>query len=92
MACSGQVRAASFASVSWSGAVTLISMALEAVTPPPDLADVAPEAGPGAAAVVATLLAKRVAGRLSGAALSRIFAVLLLTIGIFVGVESLLGR
>jgi uncharacterized protein len=43
------------------------------------------------ASVVGTLLGRRVAGRLSGAALSRIFAVLLLTIGIFVGIESLLG-
>jgi hypothetical protein len=44
-----------------------------------------------AASVVGTLLGRRVADRLSGAALTRIFAVLLLLIGIFVGVESLLG-
>ena len=43
------------------------------------------------ASVVGTLLGRRVAGRLSGAVLTRTFAVLLLIIGIFVGVESLLG-
>ena len=42
------------------------------------------------ASVVATLLGRRVAGRLSGAVLTRTFAVLLLIIGIFVGVESLM--
>jgi uncharacterized protein len=41
------------------------------------------------ASVVGTLLGRRVADRLSGAALTRIFAVLLLLVGIFVGVESL---
>jgi len=43
------------------------------------------------ASVVGTLLGRRVAGRLSGAVLTRTFAVLLLIIGIFVGVESLMG-
>jgi uncharacterized membrane protein YfcA len=43
------------------------------------------------ASVVATLLGRRVAGRLSGAVLSRIFALLMLLVGIFVGAESLLG-
>jgi len=43
------------------------------------------------ASVVGTLLGRRVAGRLSGATLTRLFAVLLLLIGIFVGAESLLG-
>ena len=43
------------------------------------------------ASVVGTLLGRRVADRLSGAALTRIFALLLLLVGIFVGVESLLG-
>lgn len=43
------------------------------------------------ASVVGTLLGRRVADRLSGAALTRIFAVLLLLVGIFVGAESLLG-
>jgi uncharacterized membrane protein YfcA len=43
------------------------------------------------ASVVGTLLGRRVADRLSGAALTRVLAVLLLIIGIFVGVESLIG-
>ena len=43
------------------------------------------------ASVVGTLLGRRVAGRLSGAVLTRTFAVLLLIIGIFVGVESLMS-
>ena len=43
------------------------------------------------ASVVGTLLGRRVADRLSGTALTRIFAVLLLLVGIFVGAESLLG-
>jgi hypothetical protein len=43
------------------------------------------------ASVVGTLLGRRVAGRLSGATLTRLFAVLLLLIGIFVGAESLIG-
>ena len=42
------------------------------------------------ASVVGTLLGRRVADRLSGTALTRIFAVLLLLVGIFVGAESLL--
>jgi uncharacterized membrane protein YfcA len=42
------------------------------------------------ASVVGTLLGRRVADRLSGAALTRIFAVVLLLVGVFVGVESLL--
>ena len=41
--------------------------------------------------VAGTLLGRRVADRLSGTALTRIFAVLLLLVGIFVGAESLLG-
>ena len=43
------------------------------------------------ASVVGTLLGRRVADRLSGTALTRIFAVVLLLVGIFVGAESLLG-
>lgn len=43
------------------------------------------------ASVAGTVLGRRVADRLSGAALTRTFAVLLLIIGIFVGVESLIG-
>ena len=43
------------------------------------------------ASVVGTLLGRRVADRLSGSALTRTFAVLLLIIGIFVGAESLIG-
>jgi uncharacterized membrane protein YfcA len=43
------------------------------------------------AAVVGTLLGRRVADRLSGAALTRIFALLLLLVGVLVGAESLLG-
>ena len=43
------------------------------------------------ASVVGTLLGRRVADRLSGAALTRIFAVVLLLVGVFVGIESLLG-
>jgi len=43
------------------------------------------------ASVVGTLLGRRVADRLSGTALTRTFAVLLLLVGIFVGAESLLG-
>jgi uncharacterized protein len=43
------------------------------------------------ASIVGTLLGRRVADRLSGAALTRIFAVVLLLVGIFVGVESLLS-
>jgi uncharacterized membrane protein YfcA len=42
------------------------------------------------ASVAGTLIGRRVADRLSGAALTRIFAVVLLLVGIFVGVESLL--
>jgi uncharacterized membrane protein YfcA len=41
------------------------------------------------AAVVATLVGKRIADRLSGATLTVAFAVLLLAVGLFVGVESL---
>ena len=43
------------------------------------------------ASVIGTLLGRRVADRLSGSALTRTFAVLLLIIGIFVGAESLIG-
>jgi uncharacterized membrane protein YfcA len=43
------------------------------------------------ASVAGTLLGRRVADRLSGAALTRIFAVVVLLVGLFVGVESLLG-
>ena len=43
------------------------------------------------ASVVGTLLGRRVADRLPGATLTRIFALLLLLVGIFVGAESLLG-
>ena len=43
------------------------------------------------ASVVGTLLGRRVADRLSGAALTRIFALVLLLVGIFVGVESVLS-
>jgi uncharacterized protein len=42
------------------------------------------------ASVVGTLLGRRLADRLPGAALTRIFALLLLLVGIFVGAESLL--
>jgi uncharacterized membrane protein YfcA len=42
------------------------------------------------ASVVGTLLGRRLADRLPGAALARIFALLLLLVGIFVGAESLL--
>ena len=42
------------------------------------------------ASVVGTLLGRRVADRLSGAALTRIFALVLLSVGILVGAESLL--
>jgi uncharacterized membrane protein YfcA len=40
------------------------------------------------AAVVGTVLGKRVAGKLSGAVLQTAFAVMLLAVGVFVGVES----
>ena len=43
------------------------------------------------AAVVGTLLGKRIAGRFSGAVLTRAFAVMLALVGIFVGVQSLLS-
>lgn len=43
------------------------------------------------ASIAGTLLGRRLADRLSGAVLTRTFAILLLMIGIFVGVESLLG-
>jgi uncharacterized membrane protein YfcA len=43
------------------------------------------------ASVVGTLIGRRIAGRLSGTALTRIFAVVLLLVGICVGVESVLG-
>jgi uncharacterized membrane protein YfcA len=43
------------------------------------------------AAVVGTLIGKRVADKLSGAALTRSFAVMLLAVGIFVAVESLVA-
>ena len=43
------------------------------------------------ASVVGTLLGRRIADRLSSAALTRIFALVLLLVGIFVGVESLMG-
>jgi uncharacterized membrane protein YfcA len=43
------------------------------------------------ASVAGTLLGRRVAERLSGAALTRIFAVVLLLVGIFVGTENLLA-
>ena len=42
------------------------------------------------ASVVGTLLGRRLADRLPGAALTRIFALMLLLVGIFVGAESLL--
>jgi uncharacterized membrane protein YfcA len=43
------------------------------------------------ASVAGTLVGRRVADRLSGAALTRIFALVLLLVGILVGVESVLG-
>ena len=42
------------------------------------------------ASVIGTLLGRRLADRLPGAALTRIFALMLLLVGIFVGAESLL--
>jgi uncharacterized membrane protein YfcA len=41
------------------------------------------------AAVIGTLAGKRVACRLSGAVLTRAFAVLLVAVGVFVAVESI---
>ena len=43
------------------------------------------------AAVLGTLAGKRIADRLSGTALTRAFAVLLVAVGAFVGIESLVG-
>jgi hypothetical protein len=50
-----------------------------------------PPPGRATGTVVGTLLGRRVADRLSGATLTRIFALLLLLVGIFVGTESLLA-
>jgi uncharacterized membrane protein YfcA len=43
------------------------------------------------AAVIGTLIGKRVADRLSGATLARAFAVLLVLVGLFVGTQSLIA-
>ncbi len=43
------------------------------------------------AAVVGTLIGKRVADKLSGATLTNAFAVMLVAVGIFVGVQSLIA-
>ena len=43
------------------------------------------------AAVVGTILGKRIADRFSGVALTRAFAVMLALVGLFVGAQSLLA-